>query len=197
MVVRRSFGFVALTLAVSGCAGPPASGSPLASPSPSPSVSASEVAAVASAERSASQLTPLAEVLPTEVDGLALHTFAVGEDILARLAIQLCVEPADLETAFASEHGALFFQMYAIRLPGTTAAELAEGWSLVAYPPDITDVEIAGETIDGTAITVVNSPSAAYRLGTFYLDANGPGETLIVVQAFDISVAVEALASVP
>lgn len=196
MVVRRFLGFVGLTLAMSGCAGPPASTSLLASPSPT--VSTSEVGAVASAEPSASQLTPLAEVLPTELHGLALHTFAVGEDILARLAIELGVEPDDLETAFASEHGALFLQMYAIRLRGTTAAELAEGWSLVAYPPDVVDVAIAGETIDGTAITVVNSPSTASRLGTFYLDyLSAPGETLIVVQAFDFSVAVEALASVP
>jgi hypothetical protein len=33
------------------------------------------------------------------------------------------------------------------------------------------------------------------RLGTFYLDRRG--DTLIVVQAFDFSVAVEALSSIP
>ena len=85
--------------------------------------------------------------------------------------------------------------MYAIRLPGKTADELAEGWSLVAYPPETDDVAVADETIDGTPITVVDSPSTRSRLGTFYLDRRG--DTLIVVQAFDLSVAVEALSSIP
>ncbi len=126
---------------------------------------------------------------------MELHTFAVGEDILARLAAELGVDPDELETAFASDHGARFLQMYAIRLQGTTAAELAEGWGQVAYPPDADDVAIADETIDGEPITVVDSPSTRSRLGTFYLDRRG--QTLIVVQAFDFSVAVEALASIP
>ncbi len=47
----------------------------------------------------------------------------------------------------------------------------------------------------GAPITVVDSPSTRSRLGTFYLDRRG--DTLIVVQAFDLSVAVEALSSIP
>jgi DNA-binding beta-propeller fold protein YncE len=83
--------------------------------------------------------------------------------------------------------------MYAVRLRGATADALADGWRVVAYPPDADDVTVADETIDSRTITVVDSASTRSRLGTFYL---GPrGDTLIVVQAFDFSVAVEALAS--
>ena len=93
-------------------------------------------AAEPSAEPSRHESPPLEALLPRELDGVELHTFAVGEDILARLASRFGVTPGELETAFASDHGARFLQMYAIRLPGTTADELAEGWSLVAYPRD-------------------------------------------------------------
>ena len=47
----------------------------------------------------------------------------------------------------------------------------------------------------GAPITVVDSPSTRSRLGTFYLDRRE--DTLIVVQAFDFNVAVEALSSIP
>jgi hypothetical protein len=195
--VRRVVAVLALTLALTGCAATSDGGSRIASPSPSPSpsVSASAVEASPSAESSATDVAPIEAVLPRELDGVQLHTFAVGEDILARLASRLGVTPDELETAFASEHGARFLQMYAIRLPGMTGAELAEGWSLVAYPPDTADVAIAGETIGDRPITVVDSPSTRSRLGTFFLDRRG--DTLIVVQAFDFGDAVEALASVP
>ena len=158
-------------------------------------MAASAAESVPSAEPSTGEIASLEAVLPRELHGVDLHTFAVGEDILARLASRFGVVPDDLETAFASDHGARFLQMYAIRLPGKTADELAEGWSLVAYPPEADDVAIAGETIDGRPITVVDSPSTRSRLGTFYLDRQG--DTLIVVQAFDLSVAVEALSSIP
>lgn len=155
----------------------------------------SATASVPSAVPSNGEIVPIEAVLPRELDGVELHTFVVGEDILARLASRFGVVPDDLETAFASDHGARFLQMYAIRLAGKTADELTEGWSRVAYPPEADDVAIAGETIDGAPITVVDSPSTRSRLGTFYLDRRG--DTLIVVQAFDFGVVVEALSSIP
>ena len=194
--MRRITALLALTSSLTACADAPGRSSSIASLAPSPTVAASTAEAVPSAESSTTVVGPLEGVLPRELNGVELHTFAVGEDILGRLATRFGVAPDELETAFASEHGARFLQMYAIRLPGTTADELAEGWSLVAYPPEAaSDVAIAGETIGGTPITVVDSPSTRSRLGTFYLDRRG--DTLIVVQSFDFNVAVEALASLP
>jgi len=193
--VRRIIGALALTLALTGCAGPPGRSSSIPSPSPTPSVAASVAESVPSTDPTTGAVPPLEVVLPRELDGVELHTFAVGEDILARLAAELDVTSDELETAFASDHGARFLQMYAIRVPGMTAAELAEGWSAVAYPPDVDDVVIGSETIDGAPIAVVDSPSTRSRLGTFYLDRRE--DALIVVQAFDFSVAVEALSSIP
>jgi hypothetical protein len=132
---------------------------------------------------------------PSELGGVDLHTFAVGQDILARLASRQGVATDELEAAFASNHGARFVQMYAVRLRGTTAAALVDAWGAVAYPPEVDDVGITRETMNGRPLTVVHSPSTAARLGTFYLDRRG--ETLIVVQAFALDVALEALASIP
>jgi len=138
---------------------------------------------------------PIGSVLPTELGGVELHTFAIGEEILARLAERLGVTIDELETAFASEHGARFMQIYALRLPGTDASALATGWAAIAYPPEVPDVAVSEETIDGRAVTVVHSPSASPRLGTFYLYGSGP--TLFVVQALERDVAMEALGSLP
>lgn len=137
----------------------------------------------------------MAALLPTQLGGVELHTFPVGAEIVDRLAARLGVPADDLETAFASEHGSRFLQMYAIRLGGTSAEALVSAWSAVAYPPEVGDVAITGETINGVSMTAVHSPSTASRLGTFYVDRRG--ETLIVVQAFDPLVAAEALASIP
>jgi hypothetical protein len=190
--VRRIIRFVTLALALTACATPPGSSPEDVSPTP-PVAPASAKANVTPSDPSASEASALDAALPAELDGVELHTFAVGEDILARLAAALDVGPDELERAFASDHGARFLQMYAIRLPGTSADALADGWAVVAYPPDTGDVTVADETLDGRTITVVDSPGTRSRLGTFYLDRRG--DTLIVVQAFDFSVAVEALAS--
>jgi hypothetical protein len=193
--VRRIVGILVLAFALMGCAATPGGSFPIASRSPSPSAVPSAVEGAPSAESSTADVAPIEALLPRELDGVQLHTFAVGEDILARLSINLGVTPDELETAFASDHGARFLQMYAIRLRGTTADALADGWSAVAYPPDTSDVAVADEEVDGRTITVVDSPSTRSRLGTFYLDRRG--DALIVVQAFDFNVAVKALASLP
>ena len=138
---------------------------------------------------------PFKPSCPASWAEVELHTFAVGQDILERLAAELGVAPEEIEAAYASEHGARFFQMYAIRLAGSPASSLATAWAAVAYPPDVSDVSVTEETIDGMAVTVVHAPSAAARLGTFYLLPRG--ETLLVVQAFDIETAEEALAALP
>jgi hypothetical protein len=192
--VRRIIRFVTLVLALTACATHLGSSSGDVSPTPRVA-SASAKANVPPSDPSASEPTAVDAALPAELDGVELHTFAVGEDILARLAAALGVAPDELETAFASDHGARFLQMYAIRLSEATADALADAWGAVAYPADATDVTVADETLDGRTITVVDSPSTRSRLGTFYLDRRG--DTLIVVQAFDFSVAVEALASLP
>jgi len=186
-------GILALTLAA--CAAPPPA-LPASQPATTmPSPRASETDIVGSSEATASQPPSLQALLPAEHDGVELHTFAVGEDILARLAADMDASRDQLMTAFASDHGSRFVQTYAIRLPGTPASALAAGWAAVGYPPDVSDVAVRDETIDGRPITVVHSPSASPRLGTFYLDSRG--DTLIVVQAFDSDVASEVLASVP
>jgi len=186
-------GILALTLAA--CAAPPPA-LPQSEPATTmPSPRASESDGVESLEATASEPPSLQTLLPAELDGVELHTFAVGEDILARLAADMGVSRDQLSTAFASDHGSRFVQTYAIRLPGTGASELAAGWTAVAYPPDLSDVVVTEETIDGRPITVVHSPSASPRLGTFYLDSRG--DALIVVQALDSDVASEVLASIP
>ena len=75
----------------------------------------SSAESVPSAEPFTDETACLEAVLPRELDGVELHSFAVGEDILARLASRFGVVPDDLETAFASDHGARFLQMYAIQ----------------------------------------------------------------------------------
>ncbi|MGH2418830.1 MAG: hypothetical protein ACRDFY_10895 [Candidatus Limnocylindria bacterium] len=138
-------------------------------------------------------VAPIGSVLPTHLAGLELHTFGVGGDILARLADAHGVAVDDLETAFASEHGARFIQMYAIRLPGTTATALAATWVAVAYPPGVDDVDVTEETIAGRLVTVVHAPSLAPQVGTFYLYPRD--DILFVVQTFDPVAAREALAA--
>ena len=132
-------------------------------------------------------------MLPIELAGVELHTFAVGEDILARLADALGVPVTELETAFASEHGARFFQMYALRLHGTDAASLAATWAAVAFAPDVTDVSVSDAMLADRMVTVVESPELP-SVGTFYLDPRD--DILVVVQAFDVGVAEEALGAV-
>lgn len=137
----------------------------------------------------------LATMLPIELGGVELHTFAVGEDTIGRLASNLGISVEELEARFASDHGARFLQMYALRAPSLGGPELVEAWTAVAYPPDVTDATISEESVAGRPVTVVNAPSAASRLGTYYVyDSH---DTLIVVQAFDPQVAAEALAVLP
>lgn len=165
-----------------------------AEPSQSPDAAATPSAkATPPVAATPEDLPPLQAQLPSQLGSVELHTFAVGQEILERLAANLRVAPNEIEAAYASEHGARFLQMYAIRHAGSPASSLATAWAAVAYPPDESDVSVTQEMIDGRTVTVVHAPSAAARLGTFYLLPRD--ETLFVVQAFDGETAEEALAA--
>lgn len=134
-------------------------------------------------------------MLPSTLGGVELHTFAVGQDIVERLAARLAVGTDQLEVRYASEHGARFLQMYALRVPGATGAQLVEEWVAVAYPPDVTDAASTQQSVAGKTVTFVSAPSAASRIGSFHVYSSG--DTLLAVQAFDTEVAEEALAALP
>ena len=134
-------------------------------------------------------------MLPRELGGVELHTFAVGQDALARLAARVGIGPDSLDARYASEHGARFLQMYAVRAPGIAGPELLHAWTAVAYADDVVDAATSDQTIGGKAVAVVHAPSAASRLGTYY--AYSVDATLMVVQAFDPEVAAEAIAALP
>ena len=136
---------------------------------------------------------PLDAMLPTELGGVELHTFPVGQDSMQRLASRFGLDLADLDVRYASEHGARFLQMYAIRAPGISAPDLIEAWAAVAYPAEVTDAAHSQQVIGRTAVRVSHAPSAAARLGTYY--AFSLDDTLLVVQAFEPAVAAEAVAA--
>ena len=139
--------------------------------------------------------TPIEEALPARLGDVELHTFPTGQDILSRMANRLGISVDEFEAAYASEHGARFLQMVALRLEGADADPLAEAWAEDAYPLDVTDVTITESELGGSMITVVEAPSAQARIGTFYL--HPVDETLFVVQAFERDVAAEALSALP
>lgn len=134
-------------------------------------------------------------MLPVELGGVELHTFAVGQDTLERLAGHLGIGADELAARYASEHGVRFLQMYAVRAPQISGPDLVEGWAAVAYPDDIIDASSSDQTVADKAVIVLHSPSAAGRLGTYYVYS--VADTLVVVQAFDPVVAAEALAALP
>ena len=103
------------------------------------------------------------------------------------------METGDLQVAYASDHGAAFVQMYAIRAKGIHAAELLAGLAMVAYPSG--KAEVSAKTIAGRSVTVINQPETANRLGTFY--AFAVGDTLIVAEAFAEPVVERALQALP
>jgi hypothetical protein len=188
--MRRGTWFLACLLAA--CSASPAA--PATTTSPHPSGHGTVAPASADASATGDEPGPIGSALPVTLTGIELHTFAVGEDVLDRMAAELGVMRTDIEVAFASDHGARFVQMYALRLRGTDAAELAATWADAAFPPDITDVSVSEGTIAGRMVTIVESASLP-SVGTYYLDPRD--DILIVVQAFDVETATEALAAVP
>ena len=139
--------------------------------------------------------SPIDEILPVELGGTELHTFATGRDLLGRLGAELDVLPDELEVDYASEHGERFLQMYAVRAPGASGAALLGAFEAAAYLPSTGEIEVSQETVGGRAVTVVHSDGEAAFVGTFY--ATTLGDTLLVVQAMERSIAEEALAALP
>jgi len=136
---------------------------------------------------------PLQSMLPVRIGSTELHTFPVGQDWLARLASKLGIGMKRLAVAYASDHGAAFVQMYAIRVEGIDTARLLGGLAEVAYPSG--DVDLSSKLIAGRNVTVINQPATADRLGTFY--AFGEGDTLIVAEAFAEPVMERAFQALP
>lgn len=135
----------------------------------------------------------ITELLPRALAGVELHTFAVGRDMLARLAATLGLEDSDLEVAFASEHGARFFQAYAVRAPAVDADRLLEAFANSAYDMADGEVTTSDVVVGGRPVTLVFQASTAARLGTYYAyTADG---VIFIVQAMDPAVADEVLAA--
>lgn len=164
---------------------PPAS---VASVRPSPAASQQRAP-------SPSPTSVLADLLPTSLDGVELHTFPVGGDLIDRLASTLGVELSAIEAAYASEHGARFFQTYALRVSGIDGPRLLEAFAASAYDPEEGEVTLAAANVGGRSVTVVTQSSTAARLGTFY--AYVADDALLVVQSFDPLVADEVIAALP
>lgn len=135
----------------------------------------------------------LQAMLPVRTGTTELHTFPVGQDWLARLATRLGIAASDLHAAYASDHGAAFVQMYAIRVAGFDTRQLLAALATVAYPTG--QAEVSSKMIAGREVTIINQPETAIRLGTFY--AFGIGDTLIVAEAFAEPVVERAFQALP
>lgn len=115
--------------------------------------------------------------------------------MLARLATELDMATDDLEVAFASDHGANFVQMYALRAPGHSADEILAGLVLVAFPDAQETTTSTEQRLGVRMVTVISEPTEAARLGTLYCLADG--QVLIVAQAFTEAVAEAAFDELP
>ena len=134
--------------------------------------------------------------LPSEFDGAPAHTFATAPDLLVRLAALSGVDEADVEVAYASEHGVTFVQMYAVRIPELAAQELLELLPSAVYPGVAPpQVEVTQQRLARRTVMVMHEVSAASRIGTFW--ALATDDAVILVQALDPAVAESAIRSLP
>jgi hypothetical protein len=183
--------FVVLLLAT-GCSarvGSPPTGSVPSSANTAPSVAPSPAFASASQEADA---IPIGDYLPTELDGVDLHTFAVMREITARLVQSV---GGKLDLAHASEHGARFIQMVAMRSSRADADKLRFLFAAAAFPPDGGGAEVSELELAGEPVVAVSDPASAARLGTYYLLSRG--DVLVVVQSFREADAAAAIAALP
>ncbi|MDP9468815.1 MAG: hypothetical protein M3P32_08795 [Chloroflexota bacterium] len=127
--------------------------------------------------------------------GVELHAFAVGQDMVARLLATVGATSLQLEIAYASDHGARFLQLYAIRVKGVDGDGLLTALAAAAYDPAAGPIDRVAEEIGGKAVSVVSQPATAQQVGTFY--AYLLGGTLLIAQALDRSTAEEGLAAMP
>ena len=139
---------------------------------------------------------PLQGLLPADFRGTEAHTFAVGQDMLARLAAAVEIRRRALQAAYASDHGPAFVQMYALRAAGHDPQELLAALPQAAYPSAPTDaITVEPGRFGARQVTVISEPSEAGTIGSFY--ALVDGGTLIVAQALAEPVAEAAFAELP
>lgn len=184
-----------LAAAIAGCT--PAAGDPRSGSGTGPSAvqsSAEPVAATAPTSPDGNA-GPLADLLPRELGGVELHTFAVGQDTVARLLTAVGATSSELEIAYASDHGARFLQLYALRVEGVDGETLLNAFANAAYDPAAGEIDRSHDEIGGKAVSVINQPASAQRIGTFY--AYVLGNALLVAQALDRPTAEEGLAGLP
>lgn len=186
-----------LTLAVAGCAGAPSGGEvsqvPGTPQAAFPSSVDTDVSTVAATPLGSD--VPVALLLPRELGGVELHTFATGQDSVARLLATVGATSLELEVAYASDHGARFRQLFALRVRGVDGETLLNAFATAAYDPAAGTVNRTQEEVGGKAVSVINQPISAQRIGTFY--AYVLGDALLVAQTLDRPTAEECLAAMP
>lgn len=189
---------VVAALLLAGCAQPvTAPGATTRTPAESGASPPSSTPAVTAAPSvQAEDLRELQELLPADFGGVEAHTFAVGHDMLERLATDLGVDPAEVQVAFASDHGPAFIQMFAIRVSGRSAQDLEQALTRTAYPTDATP-EVSTVRLAGRELTVVSDQALGPQRGTFYLLPLPEQQALIVAQAFAEPVVEAALGELP
>jgi hypothetical protein len=183
---------VVTAAALAACSGAttPGAASP---PQPATPESSGSVAASASPTPDA---RPLQELLPARFRGTEAHTFAVGQDLLARLATAIGIRRRALEAAYASDHGPAFVQMYALRAAGHGPQELLDALPKAAYPgAPPGSIRVEEGQLGDRLVTVISDPNEAGPIGSFY--ALVDGGTLIVAQALAEPVAEAALDELP
>jgi len=185
---------VTLAAAAACSAATPGAGSPTgppaSTPPTSPAASPSPTAEPTPDER------PLQDLLPTDFRGVEAHRFPVGQDMLTRLATAIGIRRGALQTAYASDHGPAFVQMYALRAAGHDPQELLGALPQAAYPGVAAgSITVEPGQLGDRAVTVITEPNEAGTIGSFY--ALIDGGTLIVLQAFAEPVAEAALAELP
>ena len=194
----RFTGVVIVMLLLVACARPAGSSLPTATTSltPAPEVTSRSLPSgsepTASASQPASSPSPIGAYLPSELEGVELHTFAVAVDVTARLGQAVGVP---LELSYASEHGARFIQAIAIRAPETGADALASLFPAAAFPPDGSRAEVTSTELADEPVTAVADPATTARLGTYYLLTRD--DVLIVVEAFRPEDAADMVAALP
>ncbi|HEX2141987.1 MAG TPA: hypothetical protein VHK28_06890 [Candidatus Limnocylindria bacterium] len=164
--MRIRLAATAACLLLAGCAPavsapPPPSGTSIPSPPATSVLTPGE-------SSTAAGLRDLQDLLPADFGGVEAHTFPVGQDMLARLAAELGVEDDDVQVAFASDHGPAFIQMFAMRVVGSTADQVADALTRTAYPaeaqPRVSSLRLADRDL-----AVIRDEALATQRGTFYV----------------------------
>lgn len=157
MMATRSVVIAALLVGLVGCgtADPPQIGGSAPPFATAPAAATQHPLPSSSGAASPSATVALAELLPTSLNGIELHTFAVGGDVVDRLGSTLGIERTAIEAAYASEHGARFFQTYALRVPGVDGPRLLEAFVASAYDPSEGEVTRDETTVGGRPVIVV------------------------------------------